>query len=125
MDYSCTRNMVCFGSDTDDTNICIYTGGASSTVKQVDLGVSFPANRPAGSLSTDWFKFTIYWDTTKFFYKAVNTTTNVSVSGTFTALAADMPTTSIILFPQCVRVMGTPQTNGQARLQVQRFGVYY
>ncbi len=51
--------MVCVGSDTDDTNICIYTGGAASTVKQVDLGVSFPANRPAGSLSTDWFKFTI------------------------------------------------------------------
>ena len=122
---SVQRNMVCFGSDTDDTNICIYTAGASSTVKQVDLGVSFPANRPAGSLSTDWFKFTIYWDTTKFFYKAVNTTTNVVVSGTFTALVADIPATSINLFPQCVRIMGTPQTNGQAKLQVQRFGVYY
>jgi hypothetical protein len=122
---SVQRNMVCFGSDTDDTNICIYTAGASSTVKQVDLGVSFPANRPAGSSSTDWFKFTIYWDTTKFFYKAVNTTTNVIVSGTFTALVADIPATNITLFPQCVRIMGTPQTNGQAKLQVQRFGVYY
>ena len=122
---SVQRNMVCFGSDTDDTNICIYTAGVSSTVKQVDLGVSFPANRPAGSSSTDWFKFTIYWDTTKFFYKAVNTTANVVVSGTFTALAADIPAINIILFPQCVRIMGTPQTNGQSRLQVQRFGVYY
>ena len=77
--------MICFGSNTTDANICIYTAGASSTVKQVDLGVSFPANRPSGSVSTDWFKFTLYWDTTKFYYKAHNTTTNVIVSGTFTA----------------------------------------
>jgi hypothetical protein len=122
---SVQRNMICFGSNTTDTNVCIYTAGASSTVKQVDLGSSFPANRPSGALSTDWFKFTLYWDTTKFFYKAVNTTTNVTVSGTFTALVADIPAVSIVLYPQCARIMGTPQSNGQARLQVQRFGVYY
>ena len=33
---SVLRNMICFGSNTTDTNICIYTAGASSTVKQVD-----------------------------------------------------------------------------------------
>jgi hypothetical protein len=120
---SVQRNMICFGSNTTDANICIYTGGASSTVKQVDLGASFPANRPSGASSTDWFKFTLYWDTAKFYYKAVNTTTGVIVSGTFTALVADIPAISISLFPQCVRVKGTP--TGVARLQVQRFGVYY
>jgi hypothetical protein len=122
---SVLRNMICFGSDTNDPNICIYTAGAASTVKQVDLGASFPANRPIGALSTDFFKFTLYWDTSKFYYKAVNTTTHVIVSGTFTALVADMPSTVTNLYPQCVRVMGTPQSNGQAKLQVQRFGVYY
>lgn len=122
---STRTNMICFGSDTNDANICIYTAGASSTVKQVDLGASFPSNRPSGALSTDWFKFSLYWDTSKFYYKAVNTTTDVVVSGTFTALVADIPAIGISLFPQCVRVMGTPQANGQARLQVQRFGVYY
>ena len=126
---SVQRNMICFGSDTNDPNICIYTAGASSTVKQVDLGISFPANRPSTTptvfASTDFYKFNLYWDTTKFYYKAHNTTTNVIVSGTFTALAADIPATSIQLYPQCVRVMGTPNTNGSARLQVQRFGVYY
>jgi hypothetical protein len=122
---SVQRNMICFGSDTNDPNICIYTGGALSTVKQVDLGASFPANRPSGALSTDFFKFTLYWDTAKFYYKAVNTTTGVIVSGTFTALVADIPAIGLTLYPQCIRVMGTPQSNGQARLQVQRFGVYY
>jgi hypothetical protein len=124
---SVLRNMICFGSDTNDPNICIYTAGASSTVKQVDLGASFPANRPTTALgvSTDFFKFTLYWDTSKFYYKAVNTTQNVIVSGTFTALAANIPATNTNLYPQCVRVMGTPQSNGQARLQVQRFGLYY
>jgi hypothetical protein len=48
--------MICFGSDTDDPNICIYTAGVGTTVKQVDLGTSFPANRPSGSVSTDIFK---------------------------------------------------------------------
>jgi hypothetical protein len=122
---STRTNMICFGSDTNDANICIYTAGASNTVKQVDLGASFPSNRPVGALSTDFFKFTLYWDTSKFYYKAVNTTTNVVVTGTFTALVADIPATSIQLYPQCVRVMGTPSINGSARLQVQRFGVYY
>lgn len=122
---STRTNMICFGSDTNDPNICIYTAGASSNIKQVDLGASFPANRPSGSVSTDWFKFTLYWDTTKFYYKAHNTTTNVIVSGTFTPLVADIPATTITLYPQCARVMGTPQSTGQARLQVQRFGVYY
>ena len=122
---SVLRNMICFGSNTTDTNICIYTAGAASTVKQVDLGASFPANRPVGTLSTDFFKFSLYWDTSKFYYKAVNTTTNVIVSGTFTALAADIPATTTNLYPQCIRVQGSPQSNGQGRLQVQRFGVYY
>ncbi len=117
--------MICFGSDTNDPNICIYTAGPLSTVKQVDLGASFPANRPSGALSTDFFRFTLHWDLTKFYYKAVNNTTGVIVSGTFTALVADIPATSISLFPQCVRVMGSPQANGSAKLQVQRFGVYY
>ena len=122
---SVQRNMICFGSDTNDPNICIYTAGASSTVKQVDLGVSFPANRPSAALSTDWFKFTLYWDVTKIYYKAHNTTTHVIVSGSFTPLAADMPLSNIVLLPQCVRIQGSPQSNGQGRLKVQRFGIYY
>jgi len=74
---------------------------------------------------TDFFKFSLYWDTSKFYYKAVNTTTNVVVSGTFTALVADIPQTTISLYPQCCRVQGDPNTTGQAQLRVQRFGVYY
>ena len=122
---SVQRNMICFGSNTTDANICIYTAGASSTVKPVDLGSSFPANRPVSSLSTDFFKFTLYWDTVKFYYKAVNTTTGVIVSGTFTASASDIPAPTANLYPQCLRIQGTPQSNGQGRLQVQRLGIYY
>jgi hypothetical protein len=124
---SVQRNIIGFGSDTNDPNICIYTAGASSTVKQVDLGASFPANRPTVALgvSTDWFKFTLYWDLTNIYYKAVNTTTGVIVRGSFTPLAADMPAIGLILYPQCLRAMGTPNATGACRLQVQRFGVYY
>ena len=118
-------NMICFGSNTTDTNICIYTAGAASTIKQVDLGSSFPANRPSGAASTDIFQFTLYWDLTKIYYKAINTTLNVTVSGSFTPLAANIPATTVSLFPQCTRIQGTPQATGQGRLQVQRFGVFY
>ena len=122
---SVQRNMICFGSNTTDANICIYTAGASSTVKQVDLGANFPANRPSGALSTNFYRFSFYWDGTKIYYKAINTTLNITVQGSFTPLTTDIPATTISLYPQCVRVMGTPQSNGQARLQVQRFGVFY
>ena len=124
---SVQRNIIGFGSDTNDPNICIYTGGASNTVKQVDLGASFPANRPTVALgaSTDFFKFTLYWEGSTIYYKAVNTTTHVIVSGSFIPLATDMPLASLVLLPQCIRIMGSPQVSGQAKLQVQRFGVYY
>jgi hypothetical protein len=116
-------NCILFGSSTTDANICIYTADASTMVKQVDLGVSFPSNRTSGSVSTDWFKFTLYWDTSKFYYKAHNTTTNVIVSGSFSSAA--IPATSIQLYPQCIRVMGAAQTSNSCKLKVQRFGVYY
>lgn len=122
---SVQRNMICFGSNTTDANICIYTAGALSTVKQVDLGANFPANRPSGALSTNFYRFSFYWDGTKIYYKAINTTSNITVQGSFTPLSTDIPVSTISLYPQCVRVMGTPQSNGQARLQVQRFGVFY
>lgn len=122
---STRRNMICFGSDTNDANICIYTAGLSTTVLQVDLGASFPANRPSGAASTDIFKLALWWDKTTVYYKAFNETQNVVIHGNFTPNASDMPQTSISIYPQCVRVMGTPQSNGQAKLQVQRFGVYH
>ena len=118
-------NCILFGSSTTDANICIYTAGASTMVKQVDLGSNFPSNRYVGAVSTDWFKFTLYWDASKFYYKAVNNTTNVSVSGFFTASLADIPSTSTQLYPQCLRAMGASQTDGSCKLKVQRFGVYY
>ena len=94
-------------------------------VKQVDLGSNFPSNRTNVAVSTDWFKFTLYWDTSKFYYKAVNTTRNVIVSGAFTASLADIPATSIQLYPQCLRAMGAAQTSNSCKIKVQRFGVYY
>ena len=122
---SAQRNHICFGSNTTDTNICIYTAGASSTVKQVDLGSNFPANRPSGALSTNFYRFSFYWDGTKIYYKAINTTLNITVQNSFTPLSTDIPASTISLYPQCVRVIGTPNANGQGRLQVQRFGVFY
>ncbi len=52
----------------------VYSG-ATNTVKQVN----FPANRPSGAASTDWFHFTLYWDSTKVYSKALYTTTGVQV----------------------------------------------
>ena len=114
---------ILFGSSTTDANICIYTADAITMVKQVDLGASFPSNRPLGAVSTDWFKLTLYWDTSKFYYKAHNTTTNVIVSGSFSSAA--IPATSIQLYPQCLRAMGAAQTSNSCKIKVQRFGVYY
>ena len=120
-------NFIAFGSDTNDANICIYTAGATFTIKQVDLGSSFPANRPAGSASTDWYKLALWWDTDAItmYYKAVNTTLGVTVQGSFVQTGNErMPASSISLYPQCLRIQGSPQTSGQGKLQVQKFGVF-
>ena len=124
-------NYIGFASNTTDANICIYSASATSgsTIKHVDLGGYFPANRPAGSVSTDWLKLCLYWDGTTMYYKAVNTslpttTAQATVSGSFTPLSTQIPATTLSLFPQCVRIMGTPRSDGQARLIVKRFGVF-
>lgn len=119
-------NHIVFGSDTNDPNICIYTAGAAGVSnKQVDLGSSFPANRPSANASTDWLKLCMYWDgSTTLYYKAVNTTLNVTVSGSFVPIAGSIPISTFTLYPQCCRVMGTPNASGQAKLIVKRFGVF-
>ena len=121
------RNMLCFGSSTNDPNICIYSGGAATTVKWVDLGGYFPANIPASGALTNFFKFLLYWDGTTVYYRADNTSfpdsvADAHITGQFTPLASQIPTASCT--NQCVRIMGTPQSNGQGRLKVQRFGVF-
>jgi hypothetical protein len=124
---SVQRNMLCFGSDTDDPNICIYSGGPSTTVKWVDLGGYFPSNIEASGALTNFFKFCLYWDGTTVYYRADNTTfpdsvVGAHITGQFTPLPSQIPTASCT--NQCVRIMGTPQSNGQAKLKVQRFGVF-
>lgn len=122
---STRRNMICFGNATADNNLCIYTAGALSTVKQVDLGIDFPSNRTSGADPTIFYRLAIYWDGTKIYYKAINTTTNITAQGSFTPLSTDMPLSSISLYPQCLRIQGTPSATTGARLKVQRFGVFY
>jgi len=122
---SSQRNMICFGSSTADLNICIYTAGASNTVKQVDLGSNFLSNRLSAADSTFFYRLSLYWDGAKIYYKAINTTLNITVQGSFTPLSTDIPASTISLYPQCSRIMGSPNTSTSARLKVQRFGVFY
>ena len=122
---SVQRNMIGFASNSVDANICIYTAGASSTIKQVDLGVNFPSNRVSGVAPSNFYRLSMYWDGVIVYYKAVNTTLNITVQGSFTPLSADMPSSSISMYPQCIRVMGSPQSTTNGRLQVQRFGIFY
>jgi hypothetical protein len=121
------RNMLCFGSSTNDPNICIYSGGATTTTKWVDLGGYFPSNIESNGALTNFFKFLLYWDGTTVYYRADNTTfpdsvAGAHVTGQFTPLPSQIPTASCT--NQCVRIMGTPLSNGQAKLKVQRFGVF-
>jgi hypothetical protein len=124
---SVQRNMICFGSNTTDTNLCIYTGGASSTRKQVDLGAYFPANRPSATVSADWFKLSLYWDGTNVYFRAINTLypsiSAANITGFFTPLATDMPNSTTAMYPQILRIMGTPNVVTQGKLQIQRFGI--
>ena len=117
--------MICFGNNYTDTTLCIYTAGALSTVKQVDLGANFPSNRPSAADPTYFYRLSFYWDGTKIHYKAINTTLNITVQGSFTPLSTDMPATTISLYPQCARIMGSPGSTTGTRLKVQRFGVFY
>jgi hypothetical protein len=122
---SVQRNMICYGSNTTDVNLCIYTAGATSTVKQVDLGTDFPSNRTSGADPTFFYRLSLYWDGTTIYYKAINTTTNITAQGSFTPLSTDIPASTISLYPQCVRIQGTPSSTTGSRLKVQRFGVFY
>ena len=124
---SVQRNMICFGSNSTDTNLCIYTGGASNTVRQVNLGVYFPSGRPSAAVSADWFKLSLYWDGTTVYYRAINTLyptiADANISGSFTPLATDMPPTTTAMYPQILRVMVLGNGVAQGKLQIQRFGI--
>ena len=124
---STRTNLIVFGSNTTDPNICIYTCGAlaANNSKHVDLGSSFPANRPSANASTDWLKLALWWDgATTMYYKAVNETLNVTVTGSFNPTSAQIPIPTFTLYPQCCRIMGTPSASGQGKLIVKRFGVF-
>jgi len=124
---SVQRNMICFGSNTLDANLCIYTAGPLNTVRQVNLGAYFPANRPALTVSADWYKLALYWDGNVVYYRAINTLyptiPAANISGFFIPLASDMPPTTTAMQPQILRIMGTPSGAAQGKLQIQRFGI--
>jgi len=119
--------MICFGSNPTDTNLCIYTGGASNTVRQVNLGVYFPSGRISSAVSADWFKLSLYWDGTTVYYRAINTLyptiPAANLSGFFTPLASDMPPTTTAMYPQILRIMVIGNGVAQGKLQIQRFGI--
>lgn len=124
---STRTNLIVFGSNTTDPNICIYTCGAlaANNSKHVDLGSSFPANRPSANASTDWLKLALWWNgSTTMYYKAVNETLNVTVTGSFNPTPDQIPVSTFTLYPQCCRIMGTPSASGQGKLIVKRFGVF-
>ena len=122
------RSMIGFGSNTTDANLCIYSASSLATVKLVDLGVNFPTNiLPSGSFNQNWYRLAFWWDGISLLHYKCNVTnatagTGITVSG---SVPIPIRPESSSLYSTITRTMGTPQSNGQAKLAVQKAGVWY
>jgi hypothetical protein len=122
------RSMIGFGSNTTDANLCIYSASSLATVKLVDLGVNFPTNiLPSGSFNQNWYRLAFWWDGISLLHYKCNVTnatagTGITVSG---SVPIPIRPESSSLYSTITRTMGTPQSNGQAKLAVQKAGIWY
>jgi hypothetical protein len=115
-------NIICFGS-YNDSNICIYTNKDRVASKQKDLGPSFPCNSELES-NKNWFNLSLYWNGTSIYYKAINTTLNVTVRGSFIPDSDTFPSSDVKLYPHVFRIVNFPSFVGYHLLQLQTFGVF-
>lgn len=79
----------CFfvGSDTTDTNLCVYHNGPTGVMSRIDLGSDFPANTG----NSDWYGLRItgrtdQFDVSHFDYKVTNRSTGKVTEGTVSEL---------------------------------------
>ena len=107
---STLTNCIFVGSDGSDANLQVMHNDGSGTCTKVDLGASFPANRPSGSTSTDFYSIELYnqKDTTNVKYRVINLSTGAVAQG---VLTTNLPANSQGLAIQSARIMGTPTTN--------------
>jgi hypothetical protein len=99
-------NIVGIGSDASDTNLQIFHNDGSGTATKIDLGASFPANRTAGAVATDFFVFELYnpYNSNNVYYKATSLENNVTVEGTITT---NLPSNTTPITIQSCRTSGT------------------
>ena len=97
-------SIIGIGSDSTDTNLQLFYNDASGTASKIDLGANFPANRGAGSASTDFFELELYnaVGSSSVLYKATSLASNTVVQGTLTT---DIPTNTMLSF-QAIRTSG-------------------
>jgi hypothetical protein len=123
------RTMIGFGSNTTDTNLCIYSASNTVTTKLVDLGVSFPANRTSLAVQPkEFFRLSYWWDGLYTLYYKCYASNQLAGTGVIVSGSVLMPTrppTNAPLLCTISRTMGTPNTTGQAKLAVQKAGVWY
>lgn len=107
---STLTNCIFVGSDGTDTNLQVMHNDGSGTCSKIDLGSGFPANRPSGSTSTDFYSIELYNQrgTSNVKYRVINLSTNVVAQGIITT---NLPLTTQGLAIQSARIMGTPITN--------------
>lgn len=97
-------SIIGIGSDSSDTNLQLFYNDASGAASKIDLGANFPANRGAGSASTDFFELELYNEraSSDVLYKATSLATSTVVQGTLTS---DIPTNTMLSF-QAIRTSG-------------------
>lgn len=120
---STLTNIVGVGSETGDTNLQVFHNDASGTATKIDLGVNFPANRNAGSISTTVYSIELYneQNSSNVNYKIKNNETGDIATGT---ISTNLPLNTQGLNFFASRCMSTTSVTGTGQFDLMKLGVY-
>lgn len=99
-------NIIGIGSDAADANLQIFHNNGTGTATKIDLGVNFPANRPSGTLATDFFVMDLYnpFNSSTVYYKVVSLENNYTVIG---SIVTKLPSDTTAITIQACRTSGS------------------
>ncbi len=98
-------NVIGVGSDATDTNLQIFHNDGTGICTKIDLGSNFHANRPSGSLETDFFVVDFYnpFNTNIIYYRIKSLENNFTHEG---SINTNIPSDTIPITIQAIRTSG-------------------
>jgi hypothetical protein len=99
-------NVIGVGSDASDTNLQIFHNDGTGTCTKIDLGSNFSANRPSGSLETDFFTVDFYnpFNQSIIYYRITSLENNFTHEG---SINSNIPNDTTPITVQAIRTSGS------------------